>query len=82
MEAAYIIGGFYTLDIVAEFRDNKWTQVGSLNKGTVIKMQKVESRDQHNLINFDDPWKGRRYHGSISVGAETMIVGGYTADRR
>ena len=55
MEAAYIIGGFYTLDIVAEFRDNKWTQVGSLNKGTGFKMQKVESRDQHNLINFDDP---------------------------
>ena len=35
--AAYIIGGFYTLDIVAEFSDYKWTQVGSMNKGTGIK---------------------------------------------
>ena len=37
-DAAYIIGGFYTLDIVAEFSDYKWTQVGSLNKGKEIKL--------------------------------------------
>ena len=24
--------------------------------------------------------KGRRYHGSITVGQETMIIGGYTRD--
>ena len=37
-DAAYIIGGFYTLDIVAEFSDYKWTQIGSLNKGKEIQM--------------------------------------------
>ena len=51
-DAAYIIGGTYTQNLVAEFRDDKWTQLDDLNK--------------------------RRYdHGSITIGDQTMIVGGF-----
>ena len=32
-EAAYIIGGWYTEDIIAEFRNNSWRQMGTLAKG-------------------------------------------------
>ena len=32
-EAAYIIGGDYTEDIIAEFRGNSWRQMGTLAKG-------------------------------------------------
>ena len=32
-EAAYIIGGFWTEDIIAEFRSNSWRQMGTLAKG-------------------------------------------------
>ena len=51
-DAAYIIGGSYTLNVVAEFRNDQWTQLYDLNKG-------------------------RSIHGSITVGAQTMIVGGF-----
>ena len=51
-EAAYIIGGGYTQNLVVEFRNDQWTQ-------------------------FDDLNKGRYYHGSITIGDRTMIVGGY-----
>ena len=50
-DAAYIIGG-YTRNLVAEFKNDQWTQLDDLNKG-------------------------RLGHGSITVGARTMIVGGY-----
>ena len=53
-DAAYIIGGRYTQDIIAEFRNNQWRQVGSLKKG-------------------------RYGHGSISLGDQTMIIGGYAS---
>ena len=53
-DAAYIIGGYYTPNLVAEFRDDQWTQLDGLNRG-------------------------RRNHGSITVGARTMIVGGWTS---
>ena len=49
--AAYIIGGRNTPNLVAEFKNEQWTQLDDLNKG-------------------------RSYHGSITVGAQTMIVGG------
>ena len=52
-DAAYIIGGYYTQNLVAEFKNDQWTQLDDLNKG-------------------------RSYHGSITVGAQTMIVGGYS----
>ena len=52
-EAVYIIGGYHTQDIVAEFKDNAWRQLDNLNLG-------------------------RNGHGSITVGGQTMIVGGYT----
>ena len=29
---------------------------------------------------IDDSKQGRRYHGSISVGNKTMVIGGYVAD--
>ena len=32
-EAAYIIGGLTTPDIIAEFKDDSWRQVGTLAKG-------------------------------------------------
>jgi len=54
--AAYIIGGFNAMNIIAEFKDGQW-------------------RKFHN-----DLWKGRSSHGSITVGSQTMIVGGYVYD--
>ena len=50
-DAAYIIGGYFTRNLVAEFRNDQWTQLDNLNSG-------------------------RRNHGSITVGTQTMIVGG------
>ena len=41
-DAAYILGGFYIQTLVAEFRDDKWTQLDDLNKG----------RDSHGSINL------------------------------
>ena len=32
-DAAYIIGGFKNQYLVAEFRDDQWTQLDDLNKG-------------------------------------------------
>ena len=32
-EAAYIIGGFYTRNIIAEFKNDSWRQIGTLAKG-------------------------------------------------
>ena len=46
-------GGDFTQNLVAEFKNDQWTQLDDLNKG-------------------------RYYHGSITVGTQTMIVGGYS----
>ena len=43
-EAAYIIGGYYTEDIIAEFRDGSWRQMGTLAKG----------REGHGSITLND----------------------------
>ena len=51
LDAVYIIGGAYTKDIVAEFKNDQWCRLADLNQG-------------------------RHSHGSISVGGETMIIGG------
>ena len=51
-DAAYIIGGYYTENVVAEFKDHQWSQFGNLNKG-------------------------RHYHGSLTVGDQTIIIGGW-----
>ena len=32
-DAAYIIGGYYTGDIVAEFKNNSWRRTGTLASG-------------------------------------------------
>lgn len=53
--AAYIIGGSYTKNIVAEFKNDQWNRL-------------------------DDLKKGRNYHGSITIGTQTMIVGGIGAE--
>ena len=34
-EAAYIIGGVGARDIIAEFRNDSWRQIGTLAKGRV-----------------------------------------------
>ena len=54
-DAAFIIGGNDVYDTIAEFRNDQWRNLGSLNKG-------------------------RFYHGSITVGQETMIIGGDSND--
>ena len=43
-EAAYIIGGQYTTEIIAEYKDNAWRQLGTLTKGRYI----------HGSISFGD----------------------------
>ena len=52
LDAVYIIGGAYTKDIVAEFKNDQWRRLANLNQG-------------------------RYGHGSITIGGETMIIGGY-----
>ena len=52
--AAYIIGGYNTEEVVAEFKDFQWRRLADLNKG-------------------------RTEHGSISIGHQTMIIGGYVS---
>ena len=32
-DAVYIIGGLYTKDIVAEFKNDQWLQLANLNQG-------------------------------------------------
>ena len=50
-EAAYIIGGTNTFSLIAEFKNDEWNLLNTLNQG-------------------------RYRHGSITIGAQTMIVGG------
>merc|ERR1712176_417329 len=50
-DTAYIIGGIYTKNLVAEFRNDQWALLDDLNTG-------------------------RYLHGFITVGTQTMIVGG------
>ena len=50
-DAVYIIGGAFTRNIVAEFKENIWRRLADLKQG-------------------------RYYHGSITVGGQTMIIGG------
>ena len=52
LDAVYIIGGWYTRNIVAEFKNDQWRRLADLNQG-------------------------RSHHGSITIGGETMIIGGY-----
>ena len=42
-EAAYIIGGANTKDVIAEFKNDSWRQLGTLTKG----------RDRHASISLD-----------------------------
>ena len=51
-DAVYINGGRYTMNIVAEFKNDQWRRLADLNQG-------------------------RRGHGSITIGGETMIIGGF-----
>ena len=53
-DAAYIIGGSHTMNVIAEFKNDQWHQLDDMNI--------------------------RRYlHSSISIGGQTMIIGGYSA---
>ena len=49
--AAYIIGGYYTKDVIAQFKNNQWHQNDSLRQA-------------------------RWAHTSLTVGDETIIIGG------
>ena len=53
-EAVFIIGGYYTKDIIAEFKDNEWRRL-------------------EKFLN-----QGRYGHGSVTIGGQTMIIGGWT----
>ena len=55
-EAAYIIGGVYTENIIAEFKNDSWRQMGTLRKG-------------------------RSSHGTIQLGDEVMVIGGWSWTR-
>ena len=33
MDAVYIIGGIYTMNIVAEFKNDQWRRLADLNQG-------------------------------------------------
>ena len=56
-EAAYFIGGYHTQELIAEYKNDAWRQLGTLTKG-------------------------RYKHGSITLGAETMVIGGASNDNR
>ena len=56
-EAAYIIGGSYTRNIIAQFKDDSWRQMGMLAQG-------------------------RSRHGTIQLGDEVMVIGGFSSDGR
>ena len=56
-EAAYFIGGYNTEEVIAEFKNDAWRQLGTLTKG-------------------------RSRHGSITLGDQTMVIGGYSYDSR
>ena len=43
-EAAYVIGGYHTEDIIAEFKNGNWRQFGTLSKGRCV----------HGSIKMDD----------------------------
>ena len=51
LDAVYIIGGLFTTNIVAEFKNDQWLQLADLKQG-------------------------RYGHGSITIGGQTMIIGG------
>ena len=35
-EAAYFIGGYHTQDIIAEFKNDSWRQMGTLSKARFV----------------------------------------------
>ena len=51
-DAAYIIGGETSQNVIAEFKNDKWRRLDDLNTG-------------------------RYAHGSITLGSQTMIIGGF-----
>ena len=53
-DAAYIIGGQYSRNVIAEFKNDKWRRLDDLNTA-------------------------RYLHGSITLGSQTMIIGGHTS---
>ena len=51
LDAVYIIGGWSTRNIIAEFKNDQWRRLADLNQR-------------------------RAGHRSITIGGETMIIGG------
>ena len=54
-EAAYIIGGWYSENRIAEFKNDSWRLIRKLARG-------------------------RDHHGTIQLGDEVMVIGGWTKD--
>ena len=51
-EAAYFIGGAFTKEVIAEFKNDAWRQLGTLKRG----------RDSHGSISFGDETNGHWDH--------------------
>ena len=56
IDAVYIIGGYSTSNVVAQFKENQWHQLPNLQQG-------------------------RQGHGSITIGSQTIIVGGSSIEK-
>ena len=90
--AAYIIGGRYTSDVIAEFKASQWRRLGNLFKERII----FQSRDLSRLESFEhiirkcsewNPKKGvndmRRLHlmtRSWSLADSQLIQGNFSKD--
>ena len=69
-EAAYIIGGYFTRDIIAEFKNGAWSQFGTLAKGRAwhgsisfgnqFMVIGGESSDER-LVNFSNIFAYKRF---------------------
>ena len=72
-EAAYIIGGYQTREIIAEFKNDSWRQFGTLTKG----------RDYHGSIAIGDAFMviGGNSVDSCLLGVQRLITD-YKSDRQ
>ena len=53
-DAAYIIGGLYTKNLVAEFRDDQWAQLDDLNKAR-FRHESISVETQTMIVGGWDP---------------------------
>lgn len=60
-EAAYVIGGRWSQDVIAEFKNNVWSQFGTLTSG----------RHSHKSISMGDEWL---VIGGLSDGTDATVT--------